>query len=139
AWQDTLLQMDASREKRTGRGAYQRPPPPPPRPPRSPRSRPLPPPPLRPPPPPPPPRSVFGRASLTLSVRPPSCDPFRAAMAFSPSSSLVISTNPKPRERPVSRSVIIATRSTCPYCSNILRSSSSPVLKLRFPTKIFFK
>src|ERR1051325_8921705 len=89
----------ASLEKRTERGASQRPPPPP-RPPRSPRSRPLPPPPLR-PPPPPPPRSVFGRASLTLSVRPPSCDPFRAAMAFSPSSSFVISTNPKPRERPV--------------------------------------
>jgi hypothetical protein len=44
--------------------AYQRPPPPPPRPP---RSRPLPPP----PPAPPPARSAFGRASLTLRVRPP--------------------------------------------------------------------
>src|SRR5579862_1793916 len=110
---------------------YQRsrlPPPPPPRPPRS-----------RPPPPPPPPlRSVFGRASLTLMVRPPTCDPFNAVMAFSPSSLLAISTNPKPRERPVSRSVMMLTRSTCPYDSNICRSSSSLVLKLRFPTKIFF-
>jgi hypothetical protein len=105
-----------------------RPPPPPPRPPRS-----------LPPPPPPPPRSTFGRASLTFSVRPPSWFPFKAAMAFSPSSAFVISTNPKPRERPVSRSVMMLTRSTCPYASNNCRSSSSDVLKSRFPTKMFFK
>jgi hypothetical protein len=102
-------------------------PPPPPRPPRSPRSR-----------PPPPARSVFGRASFTLSVRPPTWEPFKAAIAFSPSSLLAISTNPKPRDRPVSRSVMILTRSTCPYVSKSCRSSSSLVLKLRFPTKIFF-
>ena len=108
------------------------PPPPPPRlPPRSPRSRP-------PPPPPPPARSVLGRASLTLMVRPPTEDPFRAVIAFSPSSLLAISTNPKPRERPVSRSVMMLTRSTCPKGSKICRSSSSFVLKLKFPTKIFF-
>src|SRR5580693_10039414 len=132
------------------RKTYQRsrPPPPPPWPPRSPRSRPPPPP--RPPrsrpppppppypPPPPPPRSVFGRASLTLMVRPPTCEPFRAVMALSPSSLLAISTKPNPRERPVSRSVMMLTRSTCPNGSNIWRSSSSDVLKLRFPTKIFF-
>ena len=46
---------------------------------------------------------------------------------------------PKPRERPVSRSVMMLTRSTCPCASNICRSSSSEVLKSRFPTKIFFK
>src|SRR5215469_13046464 len=60
-------------------------------------------------------------------------------MAFSPSSAFVISTKPKPRERPVSRSVKMLTRSTCPYASNIWRNSSSPVLKSRLPTKIFFK
>ncbi len=110
---------------------YQRPrPPPPPL-----RSRPP-----RPPPPPPPAlRSGFGRASFTFKVRPPTCEPFSAAIAFSPSSALAISTNPKPRERPVSRSVMIATRSTCPYASNNWRSSSSDVLKSRFPTKMFFK
>lgn len=59
-------------------------------------------------------------------------------MAFSPSSLLAISTNPKPRDRPVSRSVIMLTRSTCPNGSNICRNSSSEVLKLRFPTKMFF-
>src|SRR5580704_7466086 len=107
------------------------PPPPPPRPPRSPRSRP-------PPPPPPPLRSVLGRASFTLMVRPPTDDPFNAVMAFSPSSLLAISTKPNPRDRPVSRSVMMLTRSTCPNGSNSWRSSSSAVLKLRFPTKIFF-
>ena len=109
-----------------GPGCYQRPPP------RPPRSRPRPPPPL-------PARSVLGRASFTFRERPPTCVPFSAAIAFSPSSAFVISTKPKPRERPVSRSVMIATRSTGPYCSNNWRSSSSPVLKSRFPTKIFFK
>ncbi len=39
---------------------------------------------------------------------------------------------------PVSRSVMMLTRSTCPNGSNIVRSSSSDVLKLKFPTKIFF-
>src|SRR6202035_3892597 len=86
--------------------AYQRPrpPPPPPRPPRSPpRSPPLPPRSR----PPPPECSVLGRASFTLSVRPPTCEPFNPVMAFSPSSLLPISTKPNPRERPVSRSVMM--------------------------------
>ena len=60
-------------------------------------------------------RSTLGRASFTFRVRPPTWLPLRAAMAFSPSSALAISTNPKPRERPVSRSVMMLTRSTCPY------------------------
>src|SRR6266568_342566 len=60
-------------------------------------------------------------------------------MAFSPSSEFDISTKPKPRERPVSRSVKMLTRSTCPYASNSWRNSSSEVLKLRLPTKMFFK
>src|SRR6266404_5655653 len=60
-------------------------------------------------------------------------------MAFSPSSEFDISTKPKPRERPVSRSVRMLTRSTWPYASNNWRNSSSEVLKLRLPTKMFFK
>src|ERR1019366_7424161 len=109
-----------------------RPPPPPP-----PLGRPPPPPPPKPRPPPPPPWG-FGRASLILSARPSRSVPLSAAIARSASAESVISTNPKPRERPVSRSVTRLTRSTCPKGSKSVRSSSSFVLKLRFPTKIFF-
>lgn len=62
-----------------------------------------------------------------------------AAMADSASLSSFISTKPKPRERPVSRSVMMLTRPTLPYGSNNVRSSSSVVLKDRLPTKILFK
>src|ERR1051326_2718056 len=63
------------------------------------RWRPEPPPfPRRPPPPLP-----FGRASLTFRARPSKSVPFRPAMARSASSVLVISTNAKPRGRPVSQ------------------------------------
>src|SRR5260370_29695022 len=82
---------------------------------------PPPPPPLgRPPPPPPKPRPPapppwgFGRASLILSARPSRSVPLSAAIARSASAESVISTNAKPRERPVSRSVTRLTRSTCP-------------------------
>jgi len=44
---------------------------------------------------------------------------------------------PKPRERPVSRSVIIRIVSTVPYGSKSWRRSSSVVVKARLPTKIF--
>src|SRR5580704_7314913 len=86
-----------------------------------------PPPPRNPPPPgrPPPPPLVFGRASLTLRARPPTFEPFNAVMARSASSASVISTNAKPRDRPVSRSVIRLTRSTVPYASNSERMVSS--------------
>src|SRR5258708_27398319 len=79
-----------------------------PRSPRSPRS------PRPPPPPPPPGRSALGRASFTLMVRPPKSVPFRLAIAFSPSSAFAISTKANPRDLPVSRSVRMLTRSTCP-------------------------
>src|ERR1035438_955657 len=86
----------------------------------------------RPPPPPPPryppplpPRSSFGRASLTFSALPSSSLPFRPAMAASASVATLISTNPKPLARPVSRSVTTLTRSTVPYSSNIDRTASS--------------
>src|SRR5690348_13768101 len=96
------LYLFTSGEAVSNKLSYQRPRPPPP-PPCPPRSR-----------PPPDGRSVLGRASFTFNLRPPICDPLSAAMAFSPSSSFVISTNPKPRDRPVSRSVMMLTRSTCP-------------------------
>src|SRR5262249_7952371 len=49
-----------------------------------------------------------------------------------------ISTKPKPRERPVSRSVITCTRETVPNCAKASRRSSEVVLNGRFPTYRFF-
>src|SRR4029077_6352416 len=102
-----------------------RPPPPPPPPPRPP------PPPPRPPPPPPPERSC---ASLTLMARPPSSRPLSCAMASLASWSLLISTNAKPRGRPVSRSVTTLASVTVPCCPKTSRSSSSVVSYERLPT-----
>src|SRR5436305_850566 len=59
-------------------------------------------------------------------------------MAWSASVSFSISTKANPRERPVSRSVMIRALLTAPYLSNKLRTASSVALKLRLPTKIFF-
>src|SRR4051794_21463990 len=59
-------------------------------------------------------------------------------MAWSASVSFSISTKANPRERPVSRSVMIRALLTAPYRSNKLRTASSVALKLRLPTKIFF-
>lgn len=47
---------------------------------------------------------------------------------------LAISTNPKPRSRPVSRSVISLTDSTAPYALNRSRMFSSVALNGRLPT-----
>src|SRR2546429_1192261 len=52
----------------------------------------------------------FGRASLMFSALPSTVAPFNAAIAFSPSPSLSISTNPKPGGCPESRSVQILDR-----------------------------
>src|SRR4051794_9608647 len=94
---------------------------------------------LRPPPPPAPRgRSVFGRASLTFNARPSSSRPLHAAIAFSASPSLAISTNPNPLGCPESRSVQMLTRSTLPWGSNRDRTEASVAPKLRLPTKIFF-
>src|SRR5262245_42244810 len=95
----------------------------------------------RPPPPPrgPPPegrRSSRGRASLTFKARPASSCPCNAAMAACAAWSSAISTKPKPRRRPVSRSVIRLTRSTTPYGANRSRTSCSVTVNARFPTKI---
>src|SRR5208283_3164764 len=88
----------------------QQPPPAPPTPP--------PPPPPQPPRPPPPPsrrgRSAFGRASLTVRLRPPRLVPFRASIALVADSSSFISTKANPRGCPVSRSVMMLTFSTGP-------------------------
>jgi hypothetical protein len=95
---------------------------------------------LRPPPPfrPPPPKSLFtiGFASLTVRARPSSCDPFNCAIALSASSSDIV-TNPKPFERPVSRSVMMLTASTAPQCAKASVISFSVVWKERFPTNNF--
>src|SRR5437016_6314633 len=45
-----------------------------------------------------------------------------------------ISTKPKPRGRPVSRSVIRETFSTVPWLANRARTASSVAVKGRFPT-----
>jgi hypothetical protein len=58
-------------------------------------------------------RSGRGFAGFTVSLLPPSSFSLRALIASFPP--LVISTNPKPRSRPVSRSVIRLTFSTVPY------------------------
>src|SRR5690348_2323442 len=86
------------------------------------------------PPPPPPERSVLGRASLMLRALPSTVTPFRAAIAFSPSLSLSISTNPKPLGCPESRSVQMLTRPTVPWGSNSERTVCSVAPKLRLPT-----
>jgi hypothetical protein len=55
-------------------------------------------------------------------------------IARSASASLPISTKPKPRERPVSRSVITAADVTVPKRANASRSPSLDVEKARPPT-----
>src|ERR1041384_2064346 len=108
-----------------------RPPPPPPPPP--------PPYPRRPPPPPPPPpgRSSRGLARFTVSARPPSSLPFRAAMAFWASSGEPIVTKANPRGRPVARSIMRLVSTTLPWAANASCRSFSVVLKERFPTNNF--
>ena len=90
-----------------------------------------------PPPPPPPPPRWRSLASFTLRLRPPRSLPSRARIASSAALASSISTKPKPRERPVSRSVITFTDSTLPWLSNRVRSSSSVVENERFPTYSF--
>src|SRR5881409_1099381 len=58
-------------------------------------------------------------------------------MALPASLAELISTNPKPRERPVSRSVTTVADSHVPTCENSDSSSALVVEKDRFPTKIF--
>src|SRR5262249_21072169 len=90
--------------------------------------------PRSPPPPPPPDRSC---ASLTFRVRPCSSRPFRSVMAFCASAGELISTKPKPRERPVARSVMTAADSQVPTSPKSDSRSALVVEKERFPTNSF--
>src|SRR5574341_144752 len=58
-------------------------------------------------------------------------------MACSASSGVAISTNPKPRDRPVSRSVTTLADSTLPTAAKASRRRSLEVEKDRPPTKSF--
>ena len=60
--------------------------------------------------------------------------PEKRAIAASPSAFELISTNPKPRERPVSRSVMMRQLSTVPTSENSAFKSDSFVWNERFPT-----
>ena len=70
--------------------------------------------------------AMFQGRTLTVSVRPWNWAPFRLAMASSAPS--LISTKPKPRDRPVSRSVAILTDTTSPWLPNSDVSSSFVVV-----------
>src|SRR5262249_62407195 len=50
---------------------------------------------------------------------------------------VAISTKPKPRERPVSRSITTAADSTTPACANTSRNRSVDVEKAKPPMKSF--
>src|SRR5437867_13273811 len=113
---------------------YQRPLPP--------RDPPRPPPPPKPPRPPPPARRsappVPGAfAFSTWIVRPSRLVPLRRLMACSASSGVAISTKPKPRDRPVSRSVTTLADSTLPAAAKASRRRSLEVENARPPTKSF--
>ena len=75
---------------------------------------------------------------MTLRARPSIIYPLRAEMACSASFSFAISTKANPRDRPVSRSVIMRALLTEPYRSKRLRTDSSVASNFRLPTKIFF-
>src|ERR1700680_3544833 len=89
----------------------------------------LPPPPLPPRHPPPPPLllSSLSRATVTEIALPSISLLLRPVIAALPSSSDGISTNPKPRDLPVSLSIIILADATWPYWPNIVFKSSSLV------------
>src|SRR5262245_272909 len=86
---------------------------------------------------PPPPRLsrlAIGLASLTVSVRPSSCVPFKATIAFCASLPEPISTKPKPRDWPVNLSEITLADSTVPCVWNISCSCPSVTEKGKPPT-----
>jgi hypothetical protein len=76
-------------------------------------------------------------ALSTRIIRPSSWDPLREEIARSASSVVAISTNPKPRERPVSRSVMTAAESTAPKRAKAARNPSVDVENERPPTNSF--
>src|SRR5262249_11331899 len=72
-----------------------------------------------------------------LMARPCTSLPFSSAIARSASLAELISTKPKPRERPVTRSVITAADSQGPICAKSASRSAVVVSNERLPTKIF--
>src|SRR5207302_3770656 len=76
-----------------------------------------------------------GLATSTLIWRPSSSVPFRRRTASLASSEVVISTNPKPRDRPESRSVTTLAESTPPTAANASRRRSLDVENESPPTK----
>src|SRR5262249_47208561 len=74
-------------------------------------------------------------AFSTWIVRPSRFVPLRRLMACSASSGVAISTNPKPRDRPVSRSVPTLADSTLPTAAKASRRRSLAVGKERPATK----
>src|SRR3990172_8248374 len=87
------------------------------------------------PPPPPPPVGPF--ATSTLIWRPSSEVPFSRDTASLASSAVAISTNPNPRERPVSRSVTTLADSTDPTPAHAPRSPALDVENDSPPTNSF--
>lgn len=84
----------------------------------------------------PPPERSRSCASFTLRGRPSKSVPFSACIARE-ASALDISTKPKPRGLPVSRSLISETFSTVPCLENRAFTASSVAVKGRFPTYNF--
>jgi hypothetical protein len=67
-------------------------------------------------------------------MRPSRLEPFSPPIARSASSSVAISTNPNPRDRPVSRSVMTAADWTGPKRAKASRSPSVEVENAKPPT-----
>lgn len=84
----------------------------------------------------PPPPSPAGKSTAlsTLIARSSSSKPFSALIAFRAADSSGISTKPKPRERPVSRSVMMLAEDTSPYSPNKVCKLSPRVRKFKFDT-----
>src|ERR1700712_2524744 len=84
--------------------------------------------------PPPPVLSSLSFATETDIARPSTSLLLRPNIASFPSSSEAISTKPKPRERPLSLSIITLAELTVPNCAKSSFNSTSLVLKLKFET-----
>ena len=83
-------------------------------------------------------RKPLSSASLTLIVRPSNSVPFISLMALTAFSSFAKVTNPNPRDRPVSRSVITLASAISPNRENAPCRPSSVVSQLNPPTNNFF-
>ncbi len=71
---------------------------------------------------------------FTVKARPSMIMPFMASTACCASALELYSTKPKPRERPLSRSMTTLADWTLPWGENASSKSWSPVLYARLPT-----